>query len=248
MDTVLDLLEVLKDMLKRVDELPLDASLNCILTAFQTLQGPGRELKIDQKEYITPLYSQLKRLCTEDRDRICVKIVLRCLDTSFLKRREFSKVRLASFLKELFTLALHSSPSTSTSIIAVCRQLLHRYPSLHQLLENEEDVLTQGQYDPTVEDPEHANPYATSCWELSTLMFHSNPAIAQQASRAASLKLIQLPTELPERIQTQMHQDSEEKFYVETRYNRKKHPLENKEGKKQQLRFITPNQTNQITF
>ena len=62
MDTVLDLLEVLKTMLKKVDAMPLDASLSCILCAFSTLQGPGRELKIDQKEYITPLYSQLSRL------------------------------------------------------------------------------------------------------------------------------------------------------------------------------------------
>jgi hypothetical protein len=44
-----------------VDELSLEASLQCILTAFSILQGPGRELKIDQKEYITPLYSQLPR-------------------------------------------------------------------------------------------------------------------------------------------------------------------------------------------
>jgi nucleolar complex protein 3 len=60
-ETVVDLLEVLKTLLKRVDDLSLDASLQCILTAFQTLEGPGRELKIDQKEYITPLYSQLPR-------------------------------------------------------------------------------------------------------------------------------------------------------------------------------------------
>lgn len=60
-ETVVDLLAVLKSLLKKVDDLPLDASLNCILTAFQTLQGPGREMKIDQKEYITPLYKQLPR-------------------------------------------------------------------------------------------------------------------------------------------------------------------------------------------
>jgi nucleolar complex protein 3 len=60
-ETVIDLLSVLKTLLKKVDDLPLDASLNCILTAFQTLQGPGREMKIDQKEYITPLYTQLPR-------------------------------------------------------------------------------------------------------------------------------------------------------------------------------------------
>lgn len=60
-DTVLDLLQVFQTLLQRVDELSLEASLQCILTAFSILQGPGRELKIDQKEYITPLYSQLPR-------------------------------------------------------------------------------------------------------------------------------------------------------------------------------------------
>lgn len=61
MDTVTDLLEVLKTLLKKVDALPLDAAFNCVMTAFQTLQGPGRELQIDQKEYVSPLYSQLPR-------------------------------------------------------------------------------------------------------------------------------------------------------------------------------------------
>ena len=61
MDTVEDLPKHLKDLLSDVDNLPLDAALNSILTAFNTLQGPGRELQIDQKEYVAPLYSQLPR-------------------------------------------------------------------------------------------------------------------------------------------------------------------------------------------
>lgn len=60
-DTVLDLLKVLKTLLENVDALPLEAALNAVLAAFQTLQGPGKELQIDQKEYINPLYSQLPR-------------------------------------------------------------------------------------------------------------------------------------------------------------------------------------------
>jgi nucleolar complex protein 3 len=60
-DTVSDLLVVLKGLLKDVDSLPLGASLNCVLTAFQTLQNAGRELQIDQKEYVAPLFSQLPR-------------------------------------------------------------------------------------------------------------------------------------------------------------------------------------------
>ena len=61
METVVDLLHFLKQLLQNVDLLPVDAALNCVLTAFQTLQGPGRELPIDPKEYVTPLYFQLPR-------------------------------------------------------------------------------------------------------------------------------------------------------------------------------------------
>ena len=60
-DTVVDLLKEIKGLLKNLYVPPLDASLNCILTAFQMLQGPGRELQIDQKEYVNPLYNQLPR-------------------------------------------------------------------------------------------------------------------------------------------------------------------------------------------
>jgi nucleolar complex protein 3 len=70
LDTVLDLLDVLKQLLKNVDQLPLDAALNCVLTSFQTLQGPGRELQIDPKEYVTPLYFQLPRY-------VCVCMLVR---------------------------------------------------------------------------------------------------------------------------------------------------------------------------
>jgi nucleolar complex protein 3 len=79
-DTVIDLLSVLRDLLNNNSTtnmttgtdlagtnqtlLPVDATLNCILTAFQTLQGPGKEMKIDMKEYIIPLNNQIPRLCS----------------------------------------------------------------------------------------------------------------------------------------------------------------------------------------
>ena len=60
-DTVLDLLKVLRELLESVDALPLEAALNAVLAVFQILQGPGRELQIDQKDYVTPLYTQMVR-------------------------------------------------------------------------------------------------------------------------------------------------------------------------------------------
>lgn len=246
MDTVMDLLEVLKTLLKKVDSLPLDAALNCVLTSFQTLQGPGRELKIDQKEYITPLYSQLARLTNEQGNRDHTDIALKCLHAAFIKRREYSAIRVAAFMKQLCTVCLHAPATTSAPLMAFVRQLIHRYPSVHQLLENELDVITSGAYTPDVEDPEHSNPNATSAWELSTLKFHIHPAIAYQASAAASEKMIQLPKEGTDRIRKDLLNDADE-LYIELKRQKKKHPLAPKSGqeldKRQPARFISPRVT-----
>merc|ERR1712166_1013283 len=237
-DTVVDLLDVLKELLVEVDDLPLEASLNCVLTAFQTLEGPGREMQIDQKEYITPLYSQLARVGSEGSSRKITELLLRCLTAAFIKRREYSTVRVAAFLKQTFPVAMHAPVYTSVPLIALARQILQRYPSAHQLLESESDVITSGQYTPDVDDPEHSNPFSTSAWELAVLKFHFHPQVRQQVNAAAQLKLIQLPLEAPDRQRKQLVEDADE-IYIKFQKMTKKHPLAEKKGKNQ-LRFITP--------
>lgn len=241
-DTVVDLLDVLKQLLTNVEELPLQASLNCVLTAFQTLQGPGREMKIDVKEYVTPLYSQLARLGTEEHSRTNTTIVLQCLTAAFIKRREYSTVRVAAFLKQIFTVAMHTPAYTSVPLIAVARQILQRYPAAHQMLESESDVITSGEYTPDVTDPEFSNPFSTSAWELANLKFHLHPAVQQQAHDASKLKLLQMPGEAPERLWSDMNRDTNE-LYIPFHSTNKAHPLTAKNGKQQQLRFITPRKT-----
>ncbi|KAL3945584.1 MAG: hypothetical protein SGBAC_000324 [Bacillariaceae sp.] len=241
MDTVVDLLDVLKQLLTDVDNMPLEASLNCALTAFQALQGPGREMQIDQKEYITPLYSQLARLGTDENSRPNTERMIKCLTSAFIQRREYSTVRIAAFIKQIFTVALHAPPYTSVPLMAVARQILQRYSSVHQMLDSESDVITSGQYTPDVQDPEHSNPFSTSAWELATLKFHVNPAVQTQANAASTLKLLQMPGESPQRLWPDMLRDADE-VYIECRRIQKRHPLSAK-GNRQQYRFIRPRKT-----
>jgi len=241
-DTVVDLLDVLKELLVEVDNLPLEASLNCVLTAFQTLEGPGREMQIDQKEYITPLYSQIPRVGTEENSLKITQLLLRCLTAAFIKRKEYSTVRVAAFLKQMFTMAMHAPVFTSVPLIALARQILQRYPSVHQLLESESDVITSGTYTPDVSDPEHSNPFSTSAWELASLKFHFHPQVRQQVNAAAGLKLIQMPAEAPDRQRKQLSEDAAE-IYIQFRSMAKKHPLSGKAIGRNQLRFITPRKT-----
>jgi nucleolar complex protein 3 len=240
-DTVKDLLAVLKDLLKSIDALPLEAALNCVLTAFQTLSGPGKEMQIDQKEYITPLYTQLPRLVTQSSSRKSTDSLLKCLDAALIKRREYSTTRVAAFLKQIFAVAMYAPQSTSIPLLAFGRQLLQRYPATHQLLENEQDAITSGQFCPDVDDPELANPFSTAAWELASLKFHINPAVRQQAEGAATLKMLQMPAEDPDRLRSDLLQNEDE-LYVKFRGQKKRHPLEARnqdEGKKRRrLRFI----------
>lgn len=188
------------------------------------------------------------RLCTEGNGRNHTDLALRCLNAAFIKRREYSTVRIAAFVKQLCTVALHAPPHTSAPLLAFVRQLSHRYPSIHQMLENEQDVITSGTYNPDVEDPEHSNPFATSAWELSTCKFHVHPNIAQHAAGAASQKILQLPAEAPERVRKNMLRDSNE-LYIANRRVTKKHPLAGKaassasEKRPRQERFVTAQKT-----
>jgi len=238
-DTVVDLLDVLKELLNQVDSLPLEASLNCVLTSFQTLEGPGREMKIDQKEYITPLYRQLFRVGTEENSRKITQILLQCLTAAFVKRREYSTVRVAAFLKQMFAVAMHSPVYTSVPLVALARQMLQRYPNVHQILESESDVITSGTYTPDIADPEHSNPFSTSAWGLSSLKFHGNPRVREQAVAAAQLKMIQLPSEAPGRLREELSANADE-IYIPFRRLSKKHPLSAKSSGRKQYRFITP--------
>mmetsp|Transcript_15640 Transcript_15640/g.17849 ORF Transcript_15640/g.17849 Transcript_15640/m.17849 type:complete len:655 (+) Transcript_15640:109-2073(+) len=246
-DTVVDLLGVLKGLLKNIDILPLDASLNCMLAAFQTLQGPGSELQIDQKEYVSPLYSQLPRLITEGSDSEYTELALKCLNNAFIRRKEYSMVRVAAFVKQICSVSLHAPPFTSAPLLAFVRQLLHKYPFVTQLLENEQDVVTSGTYTPDVEDPEHTNPFATSAWQLGTLKFHVNPNVIQHARGAGAGKMLILPAEDPTRIRSQLIRDSNE-CYIGIRISKKNHPLhqssrKDKKKQRQVIRFITPRST-----
>lgn len=242
-DTVVDLLDLLKKLLLQVDTLPLEASLNCVLTAFQALQGPGREMQIDQKEYITPLYSQLARLVTEECTKKNTMIMMQCLTMAFIKRKEYSTVRVASFLKQIFTAALHAPVHTSVPMLALARQILQRYPASHQLLESESDVITSGQYTPDVADPEHSNPFSTAAWELSCLKFHIHPDVRKQAEAASVLKMLQIPAESPDRMWKEQIEDASI-CYIPFQRMMKRHPLEaassSSGSSKSQYRFITP--------
>lgn len=215
LETVVDLLALLKNILNPTSlsfhdhnddnnhhELPLDAALNSILTAIQTLQGPGGQtLPIDMKEYISPLYRQLLRLVTDDPSSLSssssssnnnnnnTSLALTAVNLSFFKRREFSKDRVAAFFKRLLDISLHLPPIQSAPTLSVSHKLLSSYHThIQPLLESEIDGVIAGSGSGSTGagisifhayDPERSNPYASSAWQLSLLQFHIHPTISK---------------------------------------------------------------------
>jgi nucleolar complex protein 3 len=266
MDTVQDLLQNVKQMLKQTENLSFESSLGCILCAFSTLQGPGKELQVDPKEYLLPLFAQLSRSIPgksfnsieikneHQNSKTAIDMLLKCLTAAILNRREYSVIRLASFAKRIATASLHNfSPASSIVLLAFLRQMLLKYPqSLEPLLESEIEGITEGQYDPFAEDPEFANPMATSLWELSLLHYHIHPWVSNQANKAAqissnNLANVLLPSETPQKLSSYFHQMND--FVIDAiPIPTKNHPLTTRRREKSMdanmtCRFITPNVT-----
>ena len=287
LDAIVDLLSVLKDLLKNVAVLPLDAAIHCVLCALKTLRGPGRDtLPVDPKEYLVPLYALLPRLGVDQIEAASsvggtsaverggdrtIEAAIQCLDHAFLQRRELSTKRLSGFVKRLTSTSLHCSPQSAVPLLASARQISARYSSapsskLGSMLENEEEIVSEGVYAPESEDPEQSNAHATSLWELSLLRHSMNPIVSSHAQAAAEGKLLKLPGETPKKLFSRMSRDATE-LYIPQKVQWKRHPLDSRpkqgdaaEGvrlkvteirseskrrrrQRNQIRFITPRRT-----
>ncbi|CAN0059907.1 unnamed protein product [Discosporangium mesarthrocarpum] len=138
LDTVRDLLDLLKDLLDVEDngeaKLPLRAALHCTLAAFRSLQGPGRELQTDEGAFVAALYRRMPELLLEPalggsggsgigvkargeggRETSCVQLACDCLDIALLKRRELSMARVTAIIKRLLSLSLHLPQSPGST-------------------------------------------------------------------------------------------------------------------------------------
>ena len=70
--------------------LPLEAAFNCVRTAQRTLNGPGRELGVEDSTFTLCLFKLLPGLADEHgRSHYqCLALAVECLEAVLLKRRE----------------------------------------------------------------------------------------------------------------------------------------------------------------
>jgi len=180
-DLVLDLLDCLKATIKPdADEpLNLESSLYCILTAFNTLRAHGQAVSMDLKEFYNCLYALIFRFC--DPTEVChVPLLLQCLDVMFHETKQLSLERVASFVKRLSNVCLYVPPYAALAIMHAVRLCLNKYPKVKQLLDRE--VSASGVHLWEIDDPDLANSFASSTFELGLLKSSYHPFVPVYAS------------------------------------------------------------------
>ena len=92
----------------------------------------------------------------------------------------------AAFAKRLLNAALHFPPRTSERAIRFVRNLFAKEPRLEALLSSE-DRVTNGIFQPDVDDPQLSNSFATHLWELDRLA----RSHVDESVRTAAAELLQ---------------------------------------------------------
>ncbi|KAI9920734.1 hypothetical protein PsorP6_000217 [Peronosclerospora sorghi] len=190
LDIMIDLVKVLKVVLRAEEVLPLPAALQAVLTGLRALHGPcGQELVIDEKEFVDILYRLLHRFADGEAgsDTSCFQTLLQCVEAIFLRRNEYVVERVASFVKRMLLVVQHLSPHQALACLSLLRSLFHRYSKLRQLLDSDVDRLASGEYRADIDDPDFANPFSSACWELTLLAHHAHPKLSSYALSTAQL-------------------------------------------------------------
>lgn len=143
MDTVADLLAVLKEVLDCQSPVaPVPVRIMAVFCAIKTLSGPGSELKIDDEPYLmhfkqalrdVPLYLTDSTINGSFTGAATWEGIAECIDLIFLKRREERSHFVASIVRILYFHAIHHvHDGVGPVIFTLIHLVLLRYPRVRQ--------------------------------------------------------------------------------------------------------------------
>ncbi|RKP02694.1 hypothetical protein CXG81DRAFT_10501 [Caulochytrium protostelioides] len=188
----------------------LESRLFCVISMIKMLHIQGQALNEDPTQIITALYTITLDVMMQPNGQLVYRLqtmLLSALDLMFLSRRQNMADRLAAFIKRLASTAMQADAPVALGILALVRQLIIKYPALLALLEPDEEArVGMGGFQPEVDQPELANAFATSLWELVELTAHWHPIVGEYATqllkqaRAGSEALRQAGGAAPQRI------------------------------------------------
>ncbi|CAE6515861.1 unnamed protein product [Rhizoctonia solani] len=175
--------------------------LLCISTAFELLSGQGEALNIDLNDFVQRLYSLIIPLSLshdiESSSQTSTGKSIHLTSSADLLFRALNKVfaprtastahppwRIAAFAKRLLTASTHFAPASSVRALEFVHALIVKHSELDALL-GSEDRAANGVYRPDVDDPQLANAFASSAWEVQLLTSHWDEGV-----RTAALNIV----------------------------------------------------------
>ncbi|BEI82716.1 hypothetical protein CcaverHIS002_0305840 [Cutaneotrichosporon cavernicola] len=118
-------------------------------------------------------------------------LLFRCLEAIFFPRwGRTPPIRAAAFGKRLCECALLFPPATAREALIFVRRLASKEPKLANLLDTEERTF-DGVYRPEIDDPQLANPFTSSLYELDTLaQRHWEHKVRAEAKRVRDAQFV----------------------------------------------------------
>ncbi|KAG8927676.1 hypothetical protein FRC02_007929 [Tulasnella sp. 418] len=186
--------------------------LLCILTAFELLSGQGEALNIDLKDFINHLYAIILELAispdienlpsavgkngaspsarsSKVSSKSTADLLFRTLSLVFNTRTSATNSppwRTAAFAKRLLVSCLSWPPATVCRTIEFVGTLVAKEPRLEALLCTD-DRTADGVYRADIHDPQLANAFGSSFWELKMLESnHWDQNVRLEARKLAS--------------------------------------------------------------
>ena len=173
-------MELLMDFLIDSVNLGGSTSLMGLSGLFYLIQ----EKNLDYPQFYLKLYSQLDRYALHSKHRSRFFRLLR----TFLDSTHLPAALIASFVKRLGRLCLHSPPSGIVAIVPwiynllkghpTCSFMVHRITRSDNLKVHTNIVETQDLFQVKESDPMKTCALGSSLWEIETLQAHYNPNVA----------------------------------------------------------------------
>lgn len=157
-ELVRDLIKTLLDMLN-LGELVGESRLQCIQTCLMISNLGGDVVKVEDRELTMTLYDALLYSPTILQEQ---NVLIKCLSTYFLDRKQFSYEAVAAFIKRLLSVAFHADLNMMKALLCIAKKMVQKYPKARSLFDGEDYEEEQDMYLPEIEDPHLANASTSS--------------------------------------------------------------------------------------
>uniref|UniRef100_A0A1I8A8J8 NOC3-like protein n=1 Tax=Steinernema glaseri TaxID=37863 RepID=A0A1I8A8J8_9BILA len=179
-----DIISCLEDLIDQ-KHLRVTDAIHCVHTVFVILSGEGQALNIDPFRFYKTMYRLLTDLPfqkKEDQERQ-VELVVRTLDRMInARRKQISLLRVAAFVKRILAVGFMMNTRCHIAFLAAIRNYFVAHPRLSSLVDDEQEVITNGIFRPDMEDPDCSNALSTTIIpELQKLQKHKEKLVQQFA-------------------------------------------------------------------